>query len=78
MEQYIQKIKNYIAMMEDINIEEIEDDSHIIKDIGMSSLDIVEMMCYFEEEYSITIELGMETKLNTIQSVATYISSKVS
>lgn len=49
----IGKLIEYISLLEDIPINEISKDTDVVMDIGMDSLELVELMCYIEEEFKI-------------------------
>ena len=76
MEDIIDQVRNYIAVMENIDANIISADSHLVVDIGMTSIDIIEMMCHLGSEYELPLENDVELSLSTVGSVAEYIHMK--
>ena len=76
MEEILDQIRNYIAGMESIDADTISADSHLVIDIGLTSIDIIEMMCHFGAEYGLPLENDVELSLSTVRSVAEYIYAK--
>jgi NADH dehydrogenase (ubiquinone) 1 alpha/beta subcomplex 1 len=76
MEEITNEIIAYIAMLENIDTSELNGQTDLTKDAGMSSLDIVQMLCSFEEKYDLVFDdiVGME--INTIADVAEYMNTK--
>ncbi len=50
-----EKVKELIAKQLNKTVEEVTEDKEVVKDLGADSLDIVEMLDVFEEEYGVTI-----------------------
>jgi len=76
MEDIIEQVRSYIAVMENIDVNIISADSHLVADIGMTSIDIIEMMCNLGSEYELPLENDVELSLSTVGSVAEYIYMK--
>ena len=59
----------------DIVVEQlgVEPDEVAIDDLGADSLDIVELIMAFEEEFNIEIPDEAAEKIKTVQDVVTYI-----
>ena len=53
--------------------DEVSIDSTFIDDLGADSLDIVELIMAFEEEFNIEIPDEAAEKIKTVQDVVTYI-----
>lgn len=53
-----EKLINYISMIMDIDVEEIDEEMDLIKDLGMDSLEVVEMICYLEKEFKAKIKFN--------------------
>ncbi len=52
----INKLIEYVSLMEDISKDEITETTDIVKDFDMDSLEIVEMISFLEEEFNIRID----------------------
>lgn len=58
--------------------EEVKAESSFQEDLGADSLDVVELVMAFEEEFSIEIPDEDVTNLKSVGDAVTYISSKLS
>ena len=65
----------HVAVVEQLGVEpdEVAIDSTFIDDLGADSLDIVELIMAFEEEFNIEIPDEAAEKIKTVQDVVTYI-----
>ncbi len=61
----------------DIEKSKIEPGSHLIKDLGADSLDTVELVMAFEEEFELDIPDEVAEKINTVESVVDLIRSEI-
>lgn len=55
--------------------EEITDESRLVEDLGADSLDIVELIMSFEDEFNISLPDEDVAKMTTIGDIVTYIES---
>ncbi len=69
----LERVRQLISESMDIDIEDVQPDSDIIKDIGADSLDIVDMLLIVEEEWGIVVDDDDMRKFTTVQSVVDYI-----
>ncbi|MDD2445526.1 MAG: acyl carrier protein [Clostridia bacterium] len=72
----IDKIKKIIASQLNISEETIKDDSRIVEDLGADSLDIVEMLMTFEEEFGVNIPDEDTSNMKTVAEISDMISKK--
>jgi len=70
------KIKNLIAEQLCISVEKVTDTADISKDLGADSLDVVELLMAFEEEFGVSISDEDATKIKTVNDIVAYIESK--
>jgi acyl carrier protein len=56
----------------------IEADTDFQKDLGADSLDVVELIMAFEEEFDINVNDDAAGDIKTVQQVITYIESEMS
>lgn len=54
----------------------VNDDSHLIDDLGADSLDIVELVMAIEEEFEIEIPDKDADQLSTVKDVVEYVTDK--
>jgi len=69
-----EKIAEIIAEHTGGDVSEITEDT-TFEDLGVDSLDIVEMVMRFEEE--LNVELELEEKFDTVGALATFIEAKI-
>ena len=71
-----EKVIDLIAKQLNKPTNEINIDSEIVKDLGADSLDVVEMLMTFEEEFGIVVPEEEATKLVTVQDIVNIIDNK--
>jgi acyl carrier protein len=78
MEDIVSKVKKII--MEELNVDEaqITMEANFIEDLGADSLDTVELVMKFEEEFKITIPDEDQDKLRTVGQAIDYLTSRLS
>lgn len=66
-------------VVEHLGVEEskVTDTASFIDDLGADSLDTVELVMAFEEEFSIEIPDDMAEKIQTVKDVIDYIQQKI-
>lgn len=67
------KVRDIVVDQLGVEADEINIDSTFIDDLGADSLDIVELIMAFEEEFGIEIPDEGAEKIKTVQDVVTYI-----
>ena len=72
-----QKVKAAVAEQLGINAEDIKNESSFMDDLGADSLDLVELVMSFENEFGITIPDEDSAQLTTVQSAINYVQSKM-
>jgi acyl carrier protein len=72
----IDRVKEVIAKQLRIDVETINDDADVVRDLGADSLDIVEMLMDLESELGIELEME-DQKIATFQELADFIESKL-
>lgn len=69
----IDKVKQLIAEQLCISVDEIKDDANVIEDLGADSLDIVELLMSFEDEFKVSIPDEKLEELKTIPQIVKLI-----
>ena len=72
-----QKVKDIIVEQLGVNAEEVTRDASSIDDLGADSLDTVELVMAFEEEFNAEIPDEEAEKLKTVGDVVDYIQKKI-
>lgn len=71
-----EKVKDIIVEQLGVNADQVVADASFIEDLGADSLDTVELVMAFEEEFGAEIPDEDAEKLNTVGSVVTYLKEK--
>ncbi len=69
----LEKVKQLVAEQLCISAEDIKEDSNIIEDLGADSLDVVELLMSFEDEFNVSIPDEKLEELKTIKQIVTAI-----
>lgn len=73
----VEKFKEIIVDRLGVDPNEISDDASFIDDLGADSLDTVELVMAFEEEFDIEIPDEDAEKLTSVGSAKEYLESKL-
>jgi len=68
-----EKVKKIIAEQLGVAEEEVQDDATFIEDLGADSLDIVELVMAFEEEFDMEISDEEADQIKTVREAIEYI-----
>ncbi|AWY21312.1 MULTISPECIES: acyl carrier protein [Moraxella] len=71
------KVKAAVAEQLSLNADEINNAASFMDDLGADSLDLVELVMAFENEFGITIPDEDSAELTTVQKAIDYVSAKV-
>jgi len=66
-------VKKIITERLEVSPEQVVDSASFIEDLGADSLDIVELLMAFEEEFNKEIPDGDSEKLTTVGAVISYL-----
>jgi acyl carrier protein len=67
------KVRDIIVDQLGVNAEQVVKDARFIEDLGADSLDTVELVMAFEEEFSIEVPDEEAEKLQTVGDVIAYV-----
>ncbi len=70
------KVKEIIVQNLSVDPEKVKPEASFIEDLGADSLDIVELVMAFEEEFDIEIPDEDAEKLRTVGDVYTYVEKR--
>jgi acyl carrier protein len=70
------KVEEIIVEQLGVNPEQVTPQASFIEDLGADSLDIVELVMAFEEEFSVEVPDEEAEKLHTVDDVVKYIKDK--
>jgi len=68
-----EKVRDIVVEQLGVEADEVTIESTFIDDLGADSLDIVELIMAFEEEFKIEIPDDAAEKIKTVQDVVNYI-----
>ena len=77
MSDTLNKIKEIIMDKLGVGEEKITIDSHFIEDLGADSLDTVELIMQFEEDFNIEIPDNDAEKILTVKQAYNYITKHI-
>lgn len=70
------KIERLIA--EHFGLETVQEDDHLITDLGGDALDVIELVMELEEKFNIEISDLEAERMNTVQDVYDCVTNKLS
>lgn len=71
------RIKKAVAEQLGVRAEDIKNEASFMDDLGADSLDLVELVMSFENDFNITIPDEDSNAITTVQSAIDYVSAKV-
>lgn len=70
-----EKVKEIIVDQLDVEADEITMESHIMDDLGADSLDIVDLVMSFEDEFDVEIPDEEVENIRTVGDIVKYIEA---
>jgi acyl carrier protein len=77
MSDYAHKVKEIIIEKLGVDAEKVTDDASFVEDLGADSLDTVELVMDFEEEFDLEIPDEEAEKLTTVGAAIKYLEEKL-
>ncbi|MCI6151700.1 MULTISPECIES: acyl carrier protein [Fusobacterium] len=71
----LEKIKEIVVEQLGVDADQVTPEANFIEDLGADSLDTVELIMAFEEEFDVEIPDTDAEKIKTVQDVIDYIES---
>ena len=71
------QVKKIVVEQLGVEPDEVQMNSTFVDDLGADSLDIVELIMAFEEEFEIEIPDEKAEKIKTVEDVVKYIDEKI-
>ena len=72
----LDKIKEIVVEQLGVDADQVTPEANFVEDLGADSLDTVELIMAFEEEFDVEIPDTDAEKIKTVQDVIDYISNK--
>lgn len=71
------EIIKFISLHQDIPEDAIQPSSHLVNDLGLTSLDIMHLVYAMEERYEIEVEEEEMINLLTVEKIAKFIEAQM-
>ena len=68
-----EKVRTIVADQLGVEADEVKEDSTFVDDLGADSLDIVELIMRFEDEFGVEIPDEKAEKIKTVSDIVRYI-----
>ena len=78
MSDVAERVKKIVVEHLGVDADKVVDNANFIDDLGADSLDTVELVMAFEEEFGVEIPDDQLKDLKTVQDVITYVHKNVS
>jgi acyl carrier protein len=75
-QEIFEKVKRILIEKLSVNEADIKEDSSLVDDLGVDSLDLVELLMKFEEEFKVEISEEESQKILTIKDIVDFIEGK--
>ena len=75
MSETAERVKKIVVEHLGVESEKVTEDASFIDDLGADSLDIVELVMAFEEEFGVEIPDDAAEKITTVKDAISYIDS---
>lgn len=72
----LDKIREIVVEQLGVDAEQVTPEANFVEDLGADSLDTVELIMAFEEEFDVEIPDTDAEKIKTVQDVINYIEAK--
>lgn len=71
-----EQIVEIISMYSDVNVEEIDEHVHFVHDLGINSLDMINIVSALEDKYHIDIPLEEVMQFRQLNQIIEYVKNK--
>jgi acyl carrier protein len=71
-----EKVKDIIVDKLGVSQEKVKPEAHFVEDLGADSLDTVELVMAFEDEFNVEIPDEDAQNITTVKSAVEYLTSK--
>ena len=78
MSDVLERVKKIVVENLDVDGEKVPEAASFIDDLGADSLDLVELVMAFEEEFNIEIPDDVQENIRTVGDAVTHIKQHVS
>ncbi|RIJ15668.1 MULTISPECIES: acyl carrier protein [Henriciella] len=78
MSDVFERVKKIVVENLDVEADKVAESASFIDDLGADSLDLVELVMAFEEEFNIEIPDDVQENIRTVGDAVTHIKAHVS
>jgi len=78
MSDVFERVKKIVVDNLDVDADKVTESASFIDDLGADSLDLVELVMAFEEEFNIEIPDDVQENIRTVGDAVTHIKAHVS
>jgi acyl carrier protein len=71
----LEKVKNILSEFTEIDVDHITAESSLVADLGLSSLDVINVVVAFEDEFGVEIPDQKIKDLVTVKDIVAYLQS---
>jgi acyl carrier protein len=75
--EIIEKVNEFLTDEFEIEESALEPDAHLINDLGIESLDFVDIVVAIEKEFGFKVKREEITKVRTLDDLYTYIEERI-
>lgn len=74
-QELLTKVKEVVARVLKMDPEEIADDANFVFDLGADSMQSIQLVAAFEEEFGITMDQDKALSVQTVNAAASFIEA---
>ena len=75
VENVQERVKNIIVELLGVEADQVKPEAQFVNDLGMDSLDTVELIMAFEDEFDVTIPDDKAEKIKTVGEAVSFIEA---
>lgn len=72
-----ERVRQVTARMLKMDIEDVQDGSHFVRDLGAESIQSIELVAAFEEEFDIEMDQDQALSVQTVGEAVGYIETVI-
>ena len=76
-ESVLERARKAVADLLEIPVEKVTDTAHFVKDLGMESVQSIELIAALEEEFDIEIEQDEVASIFTVEGASAWIDAAI-
>lgn len=73
----LNEIKEILSRYSEVSMDEMDENSNLLVDIGMNSIDMVNVVCDIEDKYNVQIEMNEVYELVSIGDIEKYVDKLI-